>query len=50
MKRKIDERTPYRQPRAETFEAGKIVESLGPVSAGTSGSAATCFPMIEDCD
>ena len=44
MKRETDERTTYRKPRIETVEAGKIVEALGPVSAG---SAPPCGPMLD---
>jgi len=45
MKRDIEERNSlvYRQPRIETFEAVKVVEALGPVSAG---SAEPCGPML----
>jgi hypothetical protein len=47
VKRKNDERRPlpYRQPLIETFDAVKVVEAMGPVSAGSS---ANCGPMLGD--
>lgn len=43
MKRETVERQPYRRPLIETYEAVKIVETLGPVSAG---SGEPCGPML----
>jgi hypothetical protein len=47
MKTERPERPLYCKPEVRTTDAKRIVEALGPVSAG-SGSSEPCGPLLEN--